>query len=204
METQQQKITEIRLTEKIFVYELNATGERVRVEKEVPKFKEVKCVRSWTRFGHFVIDRILSEIFFYAVNIGIIFQMIFFQGVGNINEQETELSLTIFNYIILFPLYYFFWEYFFQKTPGKWITKCRVVNVYGEKPSLFQILGRSYARLIPFEVFSCLNDRGWHDTMSNTYLVKETHLSELRAIMKIDEIGSGKVDLPDEDLQPGF
>jgi hypothetical protein len=79
-----------------------------------------------------------------------------------------------------------------------------VVDEYGEKPSLSQILGRSFARAIPFEVFSCLGERGWHDTMSNTYLIKDDHLKELKALLLIDEIGKETTIETQENIRPSF
>ena len=43
----------------------------------------------------------------------------------------------------------------------------------GEKPKVDVILLRSLARIIPFEPFSFLGNspRGWHDTLTKTYVV---------------------------------
>lgn len=201
---EKKKITEIPLKVKQNVYIKNEMGQRVPVEKEVTVFKEIECVSGWTRFGHYLID--VAAYYAFVILVLVIFGFLsgLFSWEIDFESRQFDVFIRIAGYLVLHPFFYFFWEFFFQKTPGKWVTKCRVVNEYGEKPSLGQILGRSYARCIPFEAFSCFSERGWHDTMSKTYLVKETHLAELKAIMMIDEIGSGKVDLPDENLQPGF
>jgi uncharacterized RDD family membrane protein YckC len=43
------------------------------------------------------------------------------------------------------------------------------------KPSVWQILGRTVSRFIPFEAFTFLtNDkRGLHDTLTETYVIKD-------------------------------
>jgi uncharacterized RDD family membrane protein YckC len=69
--------------------------------------------------------------------------------------------------------YYVFFEGIFNATPGKMITKTRVVRVDGGKPSFGQILGRTFSRFVPFEAFSFLsnNSAGWHDRWSGTRVV---------------------------------
>src|SRR5262249_50338843 len=55
-----------------------------------------------------------------------------------------------------FAAYYIFLEGAFGWTFGKLITGTRVVRWTGEKPTLLQIIGRTFARFIPFEAFSFL------------------------------------------------
>lgn len=75
-------------------------------------------------------------------------------------------------------LYYIAMEGFFGFTVGKLITGTRVVTENGGKPRWGQIVGRTFARFIPFEPFSVLfaNDkkrRGWHDSLSRTWVVRK-------------------------------
>jgi len=67
-------------------------------------------------------------------------------------------------------LYYFVQESLWGVTLAKLITGTRVLTETGGTPSARQILGRSLARLVPFEPFSFLGGDpvGWHDTWSNT------------------------------------
>ncbi len=70
--------------------------------------------------------------------------------------------------------FYVFCELIWQKTPGKLASKTKVVRLDGGKPTFSQILGRSFARLIPFEPFSYLfgaYPMGWHDSLSGTIVV---------------------------------
>jgi uncharacterized RDD family membrane protein YckC len=72
-----------------------------------------------------------------------------------------------------FILYYVVSEGTTQRTLGKWFTRTKVVADDGRKPSLGQIIGRSVARLVPFEPFSCFSSRGgWHDRWSRTRVVR--------------------------------
>lgn len=69
--------------------------------------------------------------------------------------------------------YYVLFEAIFGRTPGKLITGTRVVTLDGAKPGFGQIIGRSFARLVPFEPFSFLGSRGgWHDRWSGTRVVR--------------------------------
>lgn len=74
-------------------------------------------------------------------------------------------------------LYYIAMEGFFGFTVGKLVTGTRVVNEAGGKPRWGQVVGRTFARLIPFEPFSVLfssgkQRRGWHDSLPKTYVVR--------------------------------
>lgn len=74
-------------------------------------------------------------------------------------------------------------ELFFGTTIGKLVSKSKIVDAYGEKPTKQSIVTRSLARLIPFEIFSFLTEycRGWHDKLSHTYVVDiETFNTEVK------------------------
>ncbi len=97
----------------------------------------------------------------------------------NLFIDLTEINNSrIFNYSLLsvtFLIYYFGMELVFQKTIGKFVTKTKVVNEDGKKPTLSQIVIRTICRLIPFDQFSYLVVRkGFHDYLSNTVVVDES------------------------------
>ncbi|MDL2303160.1 RDD family protein [Dysgonomonas sp. OttesenSCG-928-D17] len=80
-------------------------------------------------------------------------------------------------YIVLFGtfiLYYVFFETKYQKTPGKMLTKTKVVSTEGEKPTSADIFVRTLLRLItPFDVVSFLfSKNGLHDRLSRTKVIK--------------------------------
>ena len=70
-------------------------------------------------------------------------------------------------------LYFTGFEYCLGRTPGKFLTGTVVVNEQGLRPSLGQVLGRTFARFIPFEFVSFFGAeaRGWHDSLSKTLVV---------------------------------
>ncbi len=63
-------------------------------------------------------------------------------------------------------------------TVGKLITGCVVVDAKGRRTSNAKIAGRSAARFIPFDAFSFIGNRGWHDSLSDTYAVKKQSVPE--------------------------
>jgi uncharacterized RDD family membrane protein YckC len=98
--------------------------------------------------------------------------------------------------LLLNVLYFVIFEGILQKTPAKYITKTKVVMRDGSKPPLKNIIGRSFARLIPFDQFSFLfgaNPVGWHDSLSKTMVVPSSYTPE--DVKKIDAAslkGTGK------------
>jgi len=74
--------------------------------------------------------------------------------------------------------YYFVFEAIWQRTPAKFITGTKVVDLYGTKPTVGTIALRTLVRLIPFEPFSFLGKGayGWHDTLSQTFVIRSKTL----------------------------
>jgi len=92
--------------------------------------------------------------------------------------------------ILLYLLYYFIWEAMAARTLGKLITGTIIVDENGEKPTVRAAFIRTVCRLIPFEYFSFLGERGWHDSISNTYVVKKhIYLIRKNEVIEMDEIG---------------
>lgn len=79
----------------------------------------------------------------------------------------------LYSYIIIF-FYYFTFEYLFGKTISKMMTNTKVLTIDGERPDAGSIIGRTFARFIPFEAFSFFGSygKGWHDKLSNTVVVQ--------------------------------
>lgn len=142
-----------------------------QIEPESPKEKikitnpEALKVNRKTRFFHFVVDLFLAYAFSFLV--GYLFGI---YQLGNIVVDNQFL----FGTIVIF-VFYFFQEYFFGKTVGKFITKTHVVNKTGNKPSLISLVVRTISRLIPFDAITYLSKekRGLHDIISTTYVIKD-------------------------------
>lgn len=78
-----------------------------------------------------------------------------------------------FNGLLFMFVYYNSFEILFGTTMGKLFTGTVLVNETGEKPKRDVILMRTLCRAIPFEIVSFLGFpcRGWHDSLSGTYVV---------------------------------
>lgn len=72
--------------------------------------------------------------------------------------------------LLFYLSYYFLFEYFTQQTPGKMITKSRVVQLkQGSNYFMIQIMGRTMIRILPLDIVSYLFfRRGLHDWISVT------------------------------------
>jgi len=79
---------------------------------------------------------------------------------------------------ILYFSYYFLFEVAFSSTPGKLITKTKVVdNLTFSRPSILKVFIRTLCRFIPFEAFTIFfyeNNLTWHDIISKTTVINKT------------------------------
>jgi uncharacterized RDD family membrane protein YckC len=83
------------------------------------------------------------------------------------------------NYVVLLVIFFAIWLGYYAgfevasgRTLGKFITRTRVVRTDGTAPTTAQILGRTLARLTPFEALSFLARANWHDRWSGTVVVR--------------------------------
>jgi len=119
------------------------------------------------RFVNLILDAVFSTIV--SLAFGVALGM---AGAGpwfaRLNRFEAQLIDWVF-----YVLYYTAFELSFGWTLAKLITGTRVVDERGERPSPGKIVGRSFARLVPFEPLSFLGKTGigWHDRWSGTRVV---------------------------------
>lgn len=110
--------------------------------------------------------------------------LLFFTEINPIAELAINLSIM--------GLYFIFMETLTQRTIGKYITGTKVVMADGSKPEAGVIVKRTLCRFIPFEQFSFIGSapRGWHDSLSDTYLVDiKKYEAEVYRRTSIFEIG---------------
>ncbi len=80
-----------------------------------------------------------------------------------------SIVLGYINYLI----YYIFCEMVFKGyTLGKLLTGTKAIRVDGLQMTFKDVILRSLSRIVPFEVFSGLGDKLWHDSWSHTMVVK--------------------------------
>lgn len=148
-----------------------------------------------SRFVNYIVDiiAILCLIFVFGVVMAIIANLFVLDDLmykmGNLSDFEGRL---LFLAISIF--YYSIFEGIFGRSFGKLITGTIVVDENGEKPSFSIIFKRTLCRLIPFEGFSFLGSRGWHDSISGTYVVSKKDLeNEVKLFHEFNLIGNDEV-----------
>lgn len=184
----------LRIPNKIyFPQNIYENGEVKQVIHVRDSYEKVKTVSGFKRFIHFVIDYFFIYVF---CIISLIVTAVIIELTINVSVDFENIDDFIFTlmFTAFYISYYLLFEHFAQTTIGKAIMGCKVYNEYGAKPSFTQLLKRTFSRIIPFEVFSCLSDRGWHDTNSETYVIHKKELERLNMLMKLENIGKDIVD----------
>lgn len=154
----------------------DASGNRNRTQVPYEGNRSVNTVSGGRRFVHYIIDVIAIYLFMFILGM-----LIAIVNPQFIDENEMILN---FSGIFTFLVFYTFFEAMFAQTPGKMIMRVYVIDEYGNKPSFKACILRTLIRLIPFEGFSCLGERGWHDEWTKTYVVQKKELDELHRLMK--------------------
>lgn len=137
-------------------------------------------VSSGKRLANYIIDRICIFIFkiILALTTGLILGIILPSFIDTIEENSL-----LFEYLFTFVstiIYYTLFEALSGRTIGKLITKTKVVDENKNSIGFSTAFIRSLTRFIPFEAFSFLGSevRGWHDTISKTYVVNAVDKQE--------------------------
>lgn len=147
------------------------------------------------RFFNLVIDRLTLMVIIFIAHfiLGIIYELTnsellysYFYALENLTRLE-DILYTSF----LFIIYYFIMELSTNgRTIGKYITGTKTISIDGNKPTTIQLIYRSLSRIVPFDPISFFGETGWHDSWSETRVVKlKKYQEELRAKSQINEIG---------------
>lgn len=133
------------------------------------------------RFLNYLLD--FGAMFVLSMGVGLLWALAFPEQLAE-SEAESSTSSTslvstgkvndtMVGWAVL-VIYYLIFEATTGRSLGKLITGTKVVTADQQhRASFLQILGRSIARLIPFEQFSILTSdhRMWHDSLSKTIVV---------------------------------
>jgi uncharacterized RDD family membrane protein YckC len=141
------------------------------------------------RFLNFIIDLLIIYIIAVCIvaTINIIGDITNSYGASNWVKSLSLIENLFFGLIILF-FYYAFTEMYFSRTFAKYFTKTIVVRVDGSKPNTKNFMIRTVSRLNPIDPFSFLGktERGLHDTLSATYVVKKHEFVEKKKIFSLE------------------
>jgi len=125
--------------------------------------KDFEKASKGRRFANSLLDSI-----FYII----IFMIVMFNSGNPTPSEGGGLFYNLIGYGILFT-YYILMEGVWGVTMGKLITGTKVVDINGNKPQFSTVIIRSLCRFIPFDAISFLGERGWHDSISKTMVVRK-------------------------------
>lgn len=115
-------------------------------------------------------------------------QIIFYVGYEDlynllVNFTEDNFVLNVLTSVLITVFYYYLMEFYNNgRTIGKYITGTMAVSLSGEMSSI-QIWKRTLSRLIPFDALSFFGENGWHDSWSDTRVVK---ISDFENAMRME------------------
>jgi uncharacterized RDD family membrane protein YckC len=141
---------------------------------------EINVASQNRRFVNFFVDNIVLQILVQGGGfvVGVLYAIAKVSGGGQVTQDDLSLLQVLgFLWGIAATLgYYIVMETLFQRTVAKFLTGTIVVTQDGQRPTFKQIIGRSFARMIPFEPFSFFGAKpiGWHDSLSKTLVIR-TH-----------------------------
>jgi len=150
---------------------------------------------SGARFLNYILDLL----FFFIVFMMIIFLLGILIGLGFTDLGIWMDNLGDFGWniiaIVISLTYYLVMEGLFARSIAKFITGTVVVDENGQKPDFATIFKRSLCRFIPFDALTFLGgSRGWHDSLSHTYVVNKKALEEeMRMFQEFNLIGINEV-----------
>lgn len=113
----------------------------------------------------------LADMFIIVLVTGPVLSVMLNIGDGGIYSHDNNEKILLQSAIGIF-VYYALFETCFRSTPGKYLSGTRVMHQSGKQAGILHILGRTLCRLIPFDNFSFLGHRGWHDSLSRTEVVE--------------------------------
>lgn len=131
------------------------------------------------RLANYMIDWVLSFIFLFvfALCLGVVLSMFISDFNGWLDENDGTVNGV--SYLLAFavrPLYYVMMEGLMQgRTVGKLITGTVAIRLDGKPMTWKDVFGRSYAREVPFEVWSGFGTP-WHDKWTQTTVVYRKNL----------------------------
>lgn len=147
--------------------EFESIREKAIEEKKQKEQVDSNVVGSGIRFVNFLVDFIVWLVLAFIIS----------SIIGFFVQPSDQGMISLVGYLFIFGTfiaYYAMMEIKFQKTVGKFVTKTKVVNMNGDKPTDGDIITRTFCRLIPFDRLSFLFVRnGIHDFLSKTKVVKD-------------------------------
>lgn len=171
MTTDKKKITDIYREKVVTRKERNQYGEIETVDRVFKMKRPVDNLSPTKRTVNLFVDSFIISMI--QTPIGIM---------NMINPSWTLILIAMLIYLF----YYILFEYYLQRTIGKFITGSLVVNEYGDRPDFKTICLRTIIRIVPFDIISFFwqdENRWWHDTWTRTYVITKDELSLVTRIL---------------------
>lgn len=159
--------------------------------KLVENYKAKKLLR----FINFIIDYVVSIIIvvvMYSIAI-LIYSLL--TGTDYVINADKLANINKYLDRIITAVCYAFVIYLTEfltkgRSLGKLITGTMVVKDDGSLPTSEDFLKRNFSRIVPFDGLSFLGSRGWHDSWSDTKVVKrKAYLEAVERENSIEDIG---------------
>lgn len=160
--------------------------------------EDTLLVSAGARFLNYILDQIcvVVLIFGFLIVLTIVGRLV---GTDSVSIWVGGLGDLGWNLLFIVGLivYYIFMEGLFGRTLAKFVTGSVVVDQNGEKPDLGTIAKRTFCRCIPFDALTFLGgSRGWHDSISDTYVVSKKGLDEsIKSFHDFNLIGAAETEL---------
>lgn len=176
-------IENLRVEKTVYKKEKDENGNIIKVPETKMVARPPVVVGQGVRFGYFMID----VVFFYIMTfiIGLIIGIIVV-ATGNLELLRPGTAFIKFLDLMGYPIFFLYYaisEGLGGATLGKLICGYTVIDEQANKVSFGKAMLRTVCRYIPFEAFSCFAERGWHDTLSKTYVVKRSEKAELQRLL---------------------
>jgi uncharacterized RDD family membrane protein YckC len=149
------------------------------LSEELASYIQYEQASTGQRFLNFLIDNLLMRFglsYLTGAAVGFLLATLFPDYASKIVYDRTSLDFILLLYmvgILNYLIYYTFCEKVFRGyTLGKLITGTRAVRDDGTELTFKDAILRSLTRLVPFEVFSALGYRPWHDAWTKTTVIK--------------------------------
>ena len=130
----------------------------------------------WQRAFHWLIDLTVMSLILIPLLITLVYWFANTDILQNSSGLQVFFRSRLSLYVIIFIFFFIYYpisEILFGSSPAKFLTESRLINTKAQHPSASTIFTRTLCRNIPFDAISFLGKRGWHDSLSETYVVKE-------------------------------
>jgi len=133
-----------------------------------------KIASNTRRFINWIVDSISISILWFIMLPVILIAL---KKTGLLDNLKDGITMDLeFTVLPVAFIYYLTFEGIFKTTPGKLVTRTKIIRVDNEKVVFIDILLRTLCRFIPLEQLSFFAEKpaGWHDRISETRIINRS------------------------------